>query len=72
VIVEVPEVLIQSGWVSDVADLGRIYHLFDHDDYRVFQVSRARNKPFAPEPGVEYPVLIAEQGDMPRQYPDWD
>jgi hypothetical protein len=50
----------------------RLYYLFDYGDHWLFQISRTRKKPFAPEPGDDYPVLISEHGDKPQQYPDPD
>jgi hypothetical protein len=50
----------------------RLYYLFDYGDNWIFQVSRARAKPFVPEAEAEYPRLISERGDKPPQYPDWD
>jgi hypothetical protein len=50
----------------------RLFYLFDYGDNWIFQISRARNKPFAPEPGSEWPRLIGERGDKPPQYPEPD
>ena len=50
----------------------RLYYLFDYGDSWVFQVSRARAKPFEAEEGVAYPTLIAEKGEKPPQYPEED
>jgi hypothetical protein len=47
----------------------RLFYLFDYGDDWIFQISRARNKPFAPEPGSEWPRLISERGEKPVQYP---
>jgi len=50
----------------------RVYYYFDYGDSWIFQVSRTRAKPFPPEPGVDYPQLMDEQGVRPDQYPDFD
>jgi hypothetical protein len=50
----------------------KLFYLFDYGDSWVFQISRARAKPYPPEPGTQYPVLIAETGQKPEQYPDLD
>jgi len=50
----------------------RLFYLFDYGDNWIFQISRARNKPFEPEPGSEWPLLIGERGDKPPQYPEPD
>jgi hypothetical protein len=50
----------------------RLFYLFDYGDNWIFQISRARNKPFAPEPGTEWPRLISERGEKPPQYPEPD
>jgi hypothetical protein len=50
----------------------RLYYLFDYGDSWVFQVSRTRHRPYEAEAGSEYPRLIAEQGERPRQYPDYE
>jgi hypothetical protein len=50
----------------------RLFYLFDYGDNWIFQISRARNKPFAPEPGSEWPRLIGERGERPPQYPEPD
>jgi hypothetical protein len=50
----------------------RLYYLFDYGDNWVFQVSRAREKPFEAKPGDKFPRLISEQGTKPEQYPDYD
>jgi hypothetical protein len=50
----------------------KLFYLFDYGDSWLFQVSRTRKKPFAAEPGTEYPRLISESGEKPQQYPDPD
>jgi hypothetical protein len=50
----------------------RLFYLVDYGDNWIFQISRARNKPFAPEPGTEWPRLIRERGEKPPQYPEPD
>ena len=50
----------------------RLFYQFDYGDNWIFQISRARNKPFAAEPGTEYPRLIGETGEKPPQYPEPD
>ena len=50
----------------------RLFYQFDYRDNWIFQISRARNKPFAPEPGTEWPRLIDERGEKPPQYPERD
>lgn len=50
----------------------RLFYLFDYGDSWIFQVSRTRKKPFAAEPGAQYPQLISESGEKPQQYPDPD
>jgi len=50
----------------------RLFYLFDYGDNWIFQISRARNKPFEPEPGSEWPLLIGEHGERPPQYPEPD
>jgi hypothetical protein len=47
----------------------RLFYRFDYGDDWIFQISRARNKPFAAEPGTEYPRLVDETGEKPEQYP---
>ena len=47
----------------------KLLYLFDYGDNWLFQVSRTRKKPFAAEPGEEYPRLISEGGEKPQQYP---
>lgn len=46
----------------------RLFYRFDYGDNWVFQISRARNKPFVAESGTEYPSLIGETGEKPQQY----
>jgi hypothetical protein len=50
----------------------RLFYRFDYGDNWIFQISRARNKPFEPEPGTEWPRLIGERGERPLQYPEPD
>ena len=47
----------------------RLFYRFDYGDNWIFQISRTRKKPFAAEPGTEWPRLISETGKKPRQYP---
>lgn len=50
----------------------KLFYLFDYGDSWIFQISRTRNKPFAAEPGIDYPCLIGESGEKPPQYPEPD
>jgi hypothetical protein len=46
----------------------KLFYQFDYGDDWIFQISRTRNKPFEAEPGIDYPRLIGESGEKPRQY----
>jgi hypothetical protein len=50
----------------------KLFYLFDYGDNWVFQIARTRKKPFAAEPGTDYPRLIGESGEKPTQYPQYD
>lgn len=50
----------------------KLFYLFDYGDNWIFQVSLSRKAAFIAKPDVQYPRLIAETGDKPQQYPDWD
>ncbi|WP_295427028.1 hypothetical protein [uncultured Thiodictyon sp.] len=50
----------------------KLFYLFDYGDYWIFQISRTRSKPFAAQPGVDYPSLIDESGEKPEQYPAFE
>lgn len=50
----------------------KLFYLFDYGDYWIFQISRTRSKPFAAEPGIDYPCLIDETGEKPEQYPEFE
>jgi hypothetical protein len=58
--------------VWTAANNRRLFYLFDYGDNWIFQINRARNKPFAPEPGTEWPRLISKRGEKPPQYPEPD
>ena len=74
----------EDGWASDalftttleslfpLPKNRKLFYLFDYGDSWIFQISRARNKPFSAEPGVDYPRLISETGKKPVQYPALD
>lgn len=47
----------------------KLFYLFDYGDNWLFQIGRTRKKPFEAELGGEYPRLLSEQGEKPRQYP---
>ncbi|ART81470.1 hypothetical protein CBP31_01495 [Oceanisphaera profunda] len=50
----------------------KLFYWFDFGDDWVFQVSKSRKKPKEPQPGREYPAMLAETGTKPEQYPDYD
>jgi hypothetical protein len=50
----------------------KLFYLFDFGDNWIFQITRTRKKPFAPESGGDYPRLISEIGERPDQYPKLD
>jgi hypothetical protein len=50
----------------------KLFYLFDFGDNWIFQIARTRKKPFAAEPGLDYPRLISEIGERPEQYPKLD
>ncbi|NQY33806.1 MAG: hypothetical protein HRT37_02325 [Alteromonadaceae bacterium] len=49
----------------------KLFYWFDYGDSWKFQISRSRKKPREPESGKQYPVLVAEKGKKPEQYPDF-
>ena len=56
--------------LSDVWPLGRkrLHYLFDFGDCWTFEIRKAR-KVTSPVPGIEYPRVVASEGDNPEQYP---
>jgi hypothetical protein len=48
----------------------KILYLFDYGDNHEFDVKVLRIDPGAPQ--GDYPKIIAEQGQAPPQYPDYD
>ena len=56
--------------LSDVWPLGRkrLHYVFDFGDYWTFEIRKAR-KVTDPVPGVNYPRVVASEGDNPEQYP---
>jgi hypothetical protein len=50
----------------------KLFYRFDYGDNWIFEIARTRKKPYAAEPGIEYPCLISESGEKPPQYPEPD
>lgn len=56
----------------------KLFYLFDYGDCWMFTISKSRKKPHEPVDGVEYPRVVKETGDRPKQYEfddeedDWD
>jgi hypothetical protein len=49
-----------------------LFYLFDYGDDWRFKIRKTnRKQQFAAE-GVEYPRVVGEEGENPRQYPMWD
>ena len=66
---------LHSTRVADLLPLPKdrkLFYLFDYGDSWIFRVSMARRKPFEPEKGRQYPRLVEEVGDRPKQYPDYE
>lgn len=50
----------------------KLFYLFDFGDDWLFTVSESRTPLFDPVNGLSYPRLVAEKGDPPIQYQDWE
>jgi len=50
----------------------KIFYLFDFGDEWVFRLLPSRKRPWTAPAGIRYPRVIAQRGDKPQQYPDWD
>jgi hypothetical protein len=50
----------------------KFFYWFDFGDDWMFEISKGRTKDKEPVAGEEYPLLVAEKGVAPVQYPDFD
>ncbi len=50
----------------------KLFYWFDFGDDWIFQVSKSRKKPGAPQPGRQYPWVASETGSKPEQYKGYD
>ena len=66
---------VYSTTLEDLYPLGKgekLFYMFDYGDSWLFVITKSRKQPQGLKQGIKYPRIVAEVGNKPEQYPDWE